>query len=228
MIKYEKSPQKIESSSIEFVKEHFDLEHLSLPEKRIARQLAISCGDISILENIRFSEDVIDKALEALDEDYELLCDTPIVISGLKEKYLKNEPICLVNKANIISQAKSNKQTRSMLAVDLWKPYLPESIILIGAEPTALFRLLEILEIKEDDEDKKPALIIATPVGFTGAEEAKQYLWDNSEKLGIPCITLLGTRGGNDFASTIMNTLLQIQRSKESSIERPQHNSGNE
>lgn len=216
MIKYEKSPQKIQSSSVEFVKDNFDLEHLSLPEKRIARQLAISCGDISILENIRFSEDVIDKALEAMDEDYELLCDTPIVISGLKNKYLKNEPICLVNKANIISQAKSNKQTRSMLAVDLWKPYLPESIILIGAEPTALFRLLEILEeIKDEDKDKKPALIIATPVGFTDAEEAKQYLWDNYEKLGIPCITLLGTRGGNDFASTIMNTLLQIQRSRE-------------
>ncbi len=217
MIKYEKSPQKIQSNSVEFVKDNFDLEHLSLPEKRIARQLAISCGDISILENIRFSEDVIDKALEAMDEDYELLCDTPMVISGLKNKYLKNEPICLVNKANIISQAKSNKQTRSMLAVDLWKPYLPESIILIGAEPTALFRLLEILEeIKKEDKDKKPALIIATPVGFTDAEEAKQYLWDNCEKLGIPCITLLGTRGGNDFASTIMNTLLQIQRSRES------------
>ncbi len=216
MIKYEKSPQKIQSSSIEFVKDNFDLEHLSLPEKRIGRQLAISCGDISILENIRFSEGIIDKALEAMDEDYELLCDTPMVISGLKNKYLKNEPICLVNKANIISQAKSNKQTRSMLAVDLWKPYLLESIILIGAEPTALFRLLEILEeIKEDDKDKKPALIIATPAGFTGAEEAKKYLWDNCEKLDILCITLLGTRGGNDFASTIMNTLLQIQRSRE-------------
>ena len=213
MIKYKKSPQKIESSSIEFVKENFDLDHLSLPEKRIARQLAISCGDISILENIRFSEDVINKALEALDEDYELLCDTPIVISGLKNKYLKNEPICLVNKANVISQSKANKQTRSMLAVDLWKPYLPDSIILIGAEPTALFRLLETLEEDEDD-NKKPALIIATPVGFTGAEEAKQYLWDNCEKLDIPCITLLGSRGGNDFASTIMNTLLQIQRSR--------------
>ncbi len=217
MIKYEKSPQKIQSNSVEFVKDSFDLEHLSLPEKRIARQLAISCGDISILENLRFSEDVIDKALEAMDEDYELLCDTPMVISGLKNKYLKNEPICLVNKANIISQAKSNKQTRSMLAVDLWKPYLPESIVLIGAEPTALFRLLEILEeLGEDDKDKKPALIIATPVGFTGAEESKQYLWDNYEKLDVPCITLLGTRGGNDFASTIMNTLLQIQKSRKS------------
>ena len=213
MIKYPKDPKKIQLNSLQLVKDGFDLSHLSLLEKKIARQMAINCGDLSILENIRFSEYAVDKALEALDEDYDLLCDTDTVACGLKEKYLKNEPICLINKANVISQAKSNKQTRSMTAVDLWKTYLPESIILIGNEPTALFRLLEVLE--DEGSGKNPALIIATPVGFSCAEEAKQYLWDNCEKLGVPCITLLGARGGSELASTIMNKLLQIQKSKE-------------
>ncbi len=216
MIKYPKDPKKIQLNSLKLVKEGFDLGHLSLLEKEIARQMAINCGDISILENIRFSTNAVGKALEALDEDYDLLCDTETVACGLKEKYLKDEPICLINKANVISQAKSNKQTRSMTAVDLWKPYLPESIILIGNEPTALFRLLEILEeIKDKNNGKKPALIIATPVGYSCAEEAKQYLWDNCEKLDVPCITLLGARGGSGFASTIMNKLLQIQKNRE-------------
>jgi len=220
MIKYEKSPQKLQLNSTEFVKANYNLEHLNLLEKQIARQVSVVCGDLSILENIRFSKKAVKKALEALDEDYELLCDTENVVCGLKSKYLKNEPICLINKANIISQAKSKKLTRSMVAVDLWKPYLPESIILIGSEPTALFRLLEILEkIKNDDSSKKPALIIATPVGFSGAEEAKQYLWDNCEKLGIPCITILGTRGGNDLATSIMNKLLQMHKIKENEPE---------
>ncbi len=220
MIKYNKDPKKIQLKSIDVVKDGYDLNHFSLPEKQIARQMSISCGDLSILENVRFSENAVEKALEALDEDYELLCDTDTVICGLKEKYLNNEPICLINKANVISQAKSNKQTRSMTAVDLWKTYLPESIIIIGAEPTALFRLLEILEeIVDKDPEDKPSLIIATPVGFTGADEAKQTLWDKHEKLGIPCITLLGTRGGNDIASSIMNKLLQMQKSKTDEVE---------
>lgn len=216
MIKYEKNPKKTQLNSIQIVKEGYDLDRLTLLEKRIARQISVTCGDLSILDNVRFSEGAVEKCLEALDEDYELLCDTETVVCGLKEKYLKNEPVCLINKANVISQAKSKKHTRSMVAVDLWKPYLPESIVLIGNEATALFRLLEILEdIKKEDNDKKPVLIIATPAGFIGAKEAKQYLWDNCEKLGIPCITLLGTHGGSNLASTIMNTLLQIQKTKE-------------
>ncbi len=217
MIKYEKSPKKIQLNSTEIVKEGYDLEHLSLLEKQVARQMSVVCGDLSILKDVRFSDGVIEKALEALDEDYELLCDTETVLSALKNKYLKNEPVCLINKANVISQAKSKDHTRSMVAVDLWEPYLPESIILIGDESTALFRLLEKLEaIKDKDSSKKPALIIATPVGFTGAEEAKQYLWDNHERLGVPCITLLGSRGGNDLGASVMNKLLQLQNNIDS------------
>lgn len=220
MIKYEKSPQKLQLKSTEFVKANYNVEHLNLLEKQISRQMSVICGDLSILKNVRFSEKAVEKALEALDEDYELLCDTETVVCGLKNKYLKNEPVCLINKATVISQAKSKKLTRSMVAVDLWKPYLPESIVLIGSEPTALFRLLEIIEeLKNEDVSKKPALIIATPVGFNGAEEAKQYLWDNCEKLGISCITLLGTRGGNDLATAIMNKLLQIHKAKKTEPE---------
>jgi len=216
MIKYEKSPTKIQLNSTKIVKAGYDLDRLSLLEKQIARQMSVICGDLSILDNVRFSENAVEKALEALDEDYDLLCDNETVVCALKNKYLKNEPLCFINKANVISQAKSKQLTRSMVAVDLWKPYLPESIIIIGTEPTALFRLLEILkELKNADNSKKPALIIATPVGFSGAEEAKQVLWDSSKKLDIPCITLLGTRGGNDIAAAVMNKLLQIQKSNE-------------
>ena len=213
MIKYEKSPKKIQLASTAIVKDGYNLDRLNLLEKQIARQTSVICGDLSILDNIRFSENAVDKALEALDEDYDLLCDTNMVICALKNKYLKNEPLCFINKANVISQAKSKQLTRSMLAVDLWKPYLPESIIIIGAEPTALFRLLELLEdLKDADSSKKPALIIATPVGFTGAEESKKILWNSCKELEIPCITLLGTRGGNDISAAIMNKLLQIQK----------------
>ena len=211
MIKYETDPLKISQKSVELIKEHLSFDHLSEIEESIAIKMIQSCGDLNILENLRFSVTAIEAALDVLSDDFDLLCDTETVSCGLKTKYLKDEPICLMNKANVISQAKAKKQTRSMIAVDLWKPYLPGSIVLIGNESTALFRLLEILEeIDEDDNEKKPALIIATPVGFVGAPEAKKCLWENHEKLGVPCITLLGTRGGSDLTATAINTLLQI------------------
>lgn len=210
MIKYEKDPKKIQKLSIQAVKENSELDHLNTYEKEIATQMQIASGDSTLIEQLRFSEGAIEQALEALDEDFDVLCDTESVACGIKQKYLEDEPICLINKASVISQAKSSKQTRSMVAVDLWKPYLSESFVVIGKEPTALFRLLELLVKNKDDELKKPRFIIATPVGFSGASEAKQHLWEQHEKLEIPCITLLGCRGGSDVATTAMNALLKL------------------
>jgi precorrin-8X/cobalt-precorrin-8 methylmutase len=223
MIKYETNPKKLRKQAYEKIRQAITAETLakySKSEQQIILRIIYSCGDLSMLDKIRISKGLVDKALEVLDEDYELLCDTEVVIAALKQKLLKHEPLCLINKASVISQAKANKQTRSMIAVDLWSNYLPGSIILIGNEPTALFRLMEKLEENQekngDDEEvyneKKPALIIATPVGFSGAEEAKDYLWEHHEQLGIPCITILGTRGGGMLAASALNALFKIKQ----------------
>ena len=211
MIKYEVDPLKIREKSSGKIREQLSLDHLNELEQVIAIEMIQASGDLKILENLRFSDSVVDIALTVLEDDYDLLCDAEMIACGLKDKYLKDEPICLIKKANVISQAKAKKHTRSMTAVDLWKPYLDESIILIGDEPTALFRLIGILEeIKDEESPKKPALIIATPAGFTGATEAKDYLWRNHESLDVPCITLLGTRGSSGLCVRVMNALLKI------------------
>ena len=112
----------------------------------MTEQIIIASGDLTIVEDLRISEGAIEKAFEALDEGIDLLCDTDMVAAGVKQKYLADEPICLINKANVISQAKSSKLSRSMVAVELWKPYLADSCVVIGRESTALFRLIEILQ----------------------------------------------------------------------------------
>ena len=213
MIKYEKNPKNIQKLSLKAIQENTELPHYNDNEKAVVLQMIAAAGNTSLLENIRFSNGAIENSLEALEEDFDLLCDTENVACAMKQKYLKDEPICLINKASVISQAKSNKHTRSMEAIDLWKPYLSDSFIVIGREPTALFRLLEVLEESKDDESyKRPSLIIATPSGFTGIAESKDYLWDNHEQLDIPCITVLGHQGGTDVAAAAINTLLKIRK----------------
>ena len=51
----------------------------------------------------------------------------------------------------------------------------------------------------------KPAGIIATPVGFVGAEEAKGEL--SLDTRGVPFITLLGRRGGSAIAAAALNAI---------------------
>ena len=73
--------------------------------------------------------------------------------------------------------------------------------MVIGNAPTALFRLLELI----DAGAPKPACIVAMPVGFVGAAESKAELVKNSR--GLPFATISGRKGGSAMASSVINAL---------------------
>jgi precorrin-8X/cobalt-precorrin-8 methylmutase len=49
-----------------------------------------------------------------------------------------------------------------------------------------------------------PALVVGVPVGFVGAEEAKEALFAS----GLPFITCRGRKGGSAIAAAILNALM--------------------
>ena len=83
--------------------------------------------------------------------------------------------------------------------MDLWET--GGAVVAIGNAPTALFRLLERL----DEGAPAPAAILAFPVGFVGAAEAKAELARHPR--GVPFLTLRGRRGGSAMASAAVNAL---------------------
>ena len=99
------------------------------------------------------------------------------------------------------NDAKNQNTTRSAAAVDRWVPRLDGAIVAIGNAPTALFRLLELI----DDGAPKPAVVLGFPVGFVGAAESKDALALN--ELGVEFITLKGRVGGSAIASASVNAL---------------------
>jgi precorrin-8X/cobalt-precorrin-8 methylmutase len=78
---------------------------------------------------------------------------------------------------------------------------LDGAVVAVGNAPTALFRLLELL----DEGAPKPALILGFPVGFVGAAESKAALADDPR--GVPFVTLPGRRGGSAMAAAAVNSL---------------------
>ena len=90
-----------------------------------------------------------------------------------------------------------------MSAVDLWSTEMENSVLAIGNAPTALFRLLELLE----EGARPPALILGFPVGFVGAAESKQLLEEKATRMDIPFVTVLGRRGGSAMASAAVNAI---------------------
>jgi precorrin isomerase len=141
--------------------------------------------------------------MAALAAGRPILVDATMVASGITRRFLKagNPVICTLDHEDVRERAKALGTTRSAAAVDLWAPHLEGAIVAIGNAPTALFRLLELL----DEGASRPALILGFPVGFVGAAESKEALIQDTD--GIPYVTLRGRRGGSAMAAAAVNAL---------------------
>lgn len=205
---YLRDPERIRQQNYDKIRELVPLERFTREQRQIVIHMVRAYGDPELANYLQFSDNAIDVALKLIKRRNNILYDVELVLHALDSDLLYQEPLSFLGKASVISQAKANKQTRAMTAVEHWRPYMANSVILIGQSATALFRLLEMLK----DGAPKPALIIATSRGFVNAEPAKQALWDQREDLGVECIVLSGSRGGGVLAAVAFNALLMIQQ----------------
>ena len=202
------SPQTIEAESFVQIRELTNLDGLSREQQQVVMRVVHSVGIPEVAAQVRFSNNACESGIAALKADAPILCDVEMVKQGVTKRMINAEPLCFLNDPRTVEMAKASGETRSMAALKLWADDLEGSVVIIGNAPTALFRLLEMIE----QGSPKPALIIGMPVGFVGAAESKQALWDAHETLGIECITLLGRMGGSAVSAASCNALLRCLR----------------
>ena len=205
---YEIDPVEIERESFRRIRELSSLDAFDEIEQQVAMRVIHSLGLPEVSASLRFSDQACDSGLEALKTECPILCDVEMVRHGVTKRMRETEPLCYLNDDRVPALARERGETRSMAALELWRNDLEGSLVLIGNAPTALFRLLEMLEAGA----ARPALIIAMPVGFVGAAESKQALWDAHRALGVECITLLGRQGGSAVTAASCNALLRCLR----------------
>lgn len=199
------SPQAIEQESFRQIRGLTALDGLSLEQQQVVMRIVHSVGIPEVAELVRFSPNACESGLAALSDNAAILCDVEMVKQGVTKRMIQQAPLCFLNDPRTAELAKATSETRSMAALQLWQDDLEGSVVIIGNAPTVLFRLLEMIE----QGAPKPALIIGMPVGFVGAAESKQALWDVHETLGIECITLLGRQGGSAVSAATCNALLR-------------------
>jgi len=203
MIDYIRNGEEIYRQSFALIRQEAKLENLSSDLAQVAVRMIHACGMTDIVQDIEASPDAVKSGRGALNQGATILCDSQMVANGITRSRLpvNNEIICTLNHPQISEVSLSINNTRSAAALDFWKPYIAGSVVVIGNAPTALFRLLELL----DEGMAKPALILGFPVGFVGAKESKLELANNSR--GVPFITLHGRRGGSAIAVAAVNAL---------------------
>ena len=202
---YERDPRSIEQQSFEIIREITDLSRFDFQQQQVAMRIVHSLGLPDVISGLRFSADACDAGIAALQRHCNILCDVEMVKQGVTKAMVVEEPLCFLNHPEIPQRAQQQDITRSMAALDFWSEHLEGSVVLIANAPTALYRLIEMLE----RDAAKPALLIAMPVGFVGAAESKQALWDCHQELNINCITLLGRVGGSAVTAAACNALLR-------------------
>ncbi|GCA73855.1 precorrin-8X methylmutase [Microcystis aeruginosa NIES-2520] len=202
-MEYIKNGEEIYRKSFAIIRAETNWKNLPDDLAPVAVRLIHSCGMTDITEDLEASPDAVKIGRNALAGGAAILCDSQMVANGItKARLPKDNPIiCTLNYPEVTELARQINNTRSAAALELWRPHLAGAVVAIGNAPTALFRLLELLDQNVD----KPALILGFPVGFVGAAESKIELATNSR--GVPFITLHGRRGGSAIAAAAVNAL---------------------
>ena len=202
-MEYVRDGAEIYRRSFATIRAEADLSGLPADVARVAVRMIHACGMVDLAADIGFSPGVVTAARKALLGGAPILCDAEMVASGVTRKRLPagNEVICHLNDLPVAELATAWGTTRSAAAVSLWGERLDGALVAIGNAPTALYRLLELL----DDGAPRPAAIVGIPVGFVGAAESKQALIDHPA--GVPFVTVRGRRGGSAITAAAVNAL---------------------
>jgi precorrin-8X/cobalt-precorrin-8 methylmutase len=202
MGEYLKDPAAIYAQSFATVRAEAQLDRFPDDVADVVIRLIHACGMPAIADDIAFTSGVVTAGREALNAGAPVLVDANMVGAGIIRRHLNgNEIVCTLDDDGVADDAKRLGTTRSAAAVDRWAPHLAGAVVAIGNAPTALFRLLELIE----GGAPKPAAVLGFPVGFVGAAESKAALADSA--LGLEFITLQGRVGGSAIASAGVNAL---------------------
>ncbi|WP_214412257.1 precorrin-8X methylmutase [Sphaerisporangium fuscum] len=203
MIDYIRDGAEIYRRSFATIRAEADLAGLPDDIAQVAVRMIHACGMVDLVADLGWSAGVVGAARAALRAGAPVLCDAAMVASGVTRRRLPvgNEVLCTLGDPRVPELARALGTTRSAAALELWRDRLDGAVVAVGNAPTALFRLLELLE----GGAGRPAAVLGVPVGFIGAAESKQALAGFGG--GIEYLVVHGRRGGSAMAAAAVNAI---------------------
>jgi precorrin-8X/cobalt-precorrin-8 methylmutase len=199
---YIRDGAEIYRRSFAIIRSEADLARFTPEEERVAVRIIHACGIVEAAADIAFSPGAVLTGIAALEAGAPILCDAKMVSNGVTRNRLPrdNEVVCALDGPSVPALAARLQTTRTAAAMELWRHKLGGAVVAIGNAPTALFRLLELL----DEGAPKPACIIGMPVGFVGAAESKAALMADGR---VPYLAIRGRKGGSAMTAATINAL---------------------
>ncbi len=203
MLDYIRDAAEIYRQSFATIRAEANLDGLPADVARVVVRLIHTCGQVDLPEQVAYTDGVVAAAHAALAAGAPILCDSSMVAAGITAARLPagNEVVSLVADPRAAELAQQLGTTRSAAGVQLWSDRMPGAVLAIGNAPTALFRLLELI----DEGMEAPAAVLGGPVGFVGSAQSKDELINNPR--GMEYLVVRGRRGGSAIAAAAVNAI---------------------
>jgi precorrin-8X/cobalt-precorrin-8 methylmutase len=200
---YLRDGAEIYRRSFAMIRSEAELDGLEPALATVVVRMIHACGMVDLVGDVASSPGFCSAARSALRAGKPILCDTAMVASGVTRARLPaaNDVVCTLSHPDVPRLAAELGTTRTAAAMELWRPHLAGSVVVFGNAPTALFRLLEMIEAGAE----RPAAVIGVPVGFIGAAESKAAL--ASHPAALEHLVVHGRRGGSAIAAAAVNAL---------------------
>jgi precorrin-8X/cobalt-precorrin-8 methylmutase len=200
---YVRDGAEIYRRSFATIRAEADLDGLDPLLERAVVRMIHACGMVDLAADVAASAGFARAAHAALRDGAPILCDTSMVASGITRARLPaaNEVVCTLADPRVPALAEELATTRTAAAIELWRDRLEGALVVVGNAPTALFRLLELVE----EGAGRPAGVVGVPVGFIGAAESKVALAEHPAALEH--LVVHGRRGGSAIAAAAVNAL---------------------
>ncbi|MCC5666450.1 precorrin-8X methylmutase [Nostoc sp. CHAB 5784] len=190
-----------DAQSLAIIDSEIENHVFSPAEYEIVRRVIYSTADFEYKSLIRFSERALQAGAAALAARTTIVVDVPMVQVGIAyeiQNTFANPVYCSME---ALTRPQKEK-TRAAWGIETLAKRYPEGIFVVGQAQTALTALVDLIEA----EEIRPALIIATPVGFVDVDEAKRRLQDSL----VPHITIDSRKGNAVVAAGIVDGLVDL------------------
>lgn len=201
-------PADIERTSMQIIVKELEERHIRIPRENLAvvKRVIHTTADFEYAETLHFTENAVQKAIEALHNGATIITDTNMALAGVSKpglKKLNGEALCFMADPAVAQSAKESGTTRAVAAMHKAAKEYPGAILAVGNAPTALFAIAEEIE-----NGLRPALVIGVPVGFVNVIESKENIFAVCEKYHVPAIVAFGRKGGSTIAAAVCNALI--------------------
>lgn len=208
-ITWDMSGAEIEAESFRRIEAETERGFFSDEEWKVARRLIHTSADFSIISTLKFRHNPIASGLEALRKGVPIFSDSNMIRSGISVSKLKkfnpsyerDSIRCYVADEDVAREASEKNITRALSAVYKAKNIIDNGIFLCGNAPLALAGAVKMIV----EENIRPALMIAMPVGFVNVVESKELL----REIKIPHIVIEGRRGGSPLAVAALHGIME-------------------